>query len=140
VVQCPELNPRGLPEVDIEQVQGAGHNAQFTNYAHAFIKLQFPGFRIHSQGAGKAYCSAISAVDALIVLKVDAFIKRLANYIVIGKVLYSLLNVLLFTLKLQEKTSPFSREDFCLQDVDTDVVVPHQMIAEGFVAALRREI
>lgn len=121
-------------------MQRAGRYAQFTNNAPVFIEFQFPGLSVHSKGAGKAYSRAIPAVDALILPEMDALVEWFTYNLVVDEVLYPFFYIFLFPLQFQQQASAFSRVNFCLQDVYADVIIAHQVIAQGLVTALGREV
>ena len=59
----------GLLKIDIEQMQRACGDTEFTHDAFAFIKLQFPVGRGHGECTRKTNCHTVAAVDAFFFLK-----------------------------------------------------------------------
>jgi hypothetical protein len=117
-----------------------GRNAQFTNHTLTFIEFKFPGFVVHGKRACKTYRCAIAAIDALFFLKMNAFVKRFANNVLLFQVFNSFFNVFFFSLKFKEEASALARINFSLQNVDTDIVIFYQMVTERFVAAVGRKL
>ena len=129
-----------LLKIDIEEVKGTGRDAEFADHTLAFIEMEFPVWGGHGQGAGKANGHAIAAIDAFLLLESDSFFKRFHFDVMAGEVGDSFLQVGGGALEFKQETPPFARADLCLPDVDADVVIPDEVVTQGFIAAIGGEI
>ena len=127
-------------KINVKKMQRTGRHAQFTNHALAFIEFQFPVGRCHGKRPRETNRHAIAAIDTLIFLETDSLFQRLHFHIMVGKVRHTGFNIGRGSLHLKQQTAPFTREYFSLQNIDTDIVIFDQMIAQWLIPAVGRKI
>ena len=121
-------------------MQWTGGYAQFANHTFFLVEFQFPGFVVHCERAGKTNRSTIAAINTFYFLKMNPFIKRFTNNILLVEVFHTLLDIFFFPLKFKEQTSAFPRINFSFQNVDSDIVIFYKVVAKWFIATVGWEI
>ncbi len=110
----------------------AGWNTHFTEQTAVIIDLKFVSFRVHLESLNLADPGTGAAVDAVLLVELEAFLQDVDLNTLFFQVAYTFTDMLFsLILHLQDQLTLLFREDPGLEDINHDIIALYEMVGYG---------